>query len=124
MAAAASDFDLAARVITVTGGGSGIGKVYSQRLVIAGVVGFTRAPVREVGSDGIRVNCIAPGLTLSEAQIATSDPAHLEKRIEGRSIRRPQVPENLVGAVVFLLSDASGFITGQTLLVDGGKVFH
>lgn len=90
----------------------------------AGVIGFTRALARELGEHLIRVNCIAPGLTLSETQVAASDAAYLAKASEGRSLVRAQVPEDLVGSMMFLLSDASGFITGQTLNVDGGKVMH
>lgn len=90
----------------------------------AGVIGFTRALARELGPEGIRVNAVSPGLTLSDTQLASSDPAYIEKSAEGRSIPRPQVPDDLVGAVMFLLSDASGFMTGQTLNVDGGKYFH
>ncbi|MGE5202088.1 MAG: SDR family NAD(P)-dependent oxidoreductase [Acidobacteriota bacterium] len=91
----------------------------------AGVVGFTRALAREVGADGITVNCIAPGRTLSETQIAGSDPAYLTDGTDAlRAISRPQVPDDLVGALLFLLSDASAFVTGQTLVVDGGKVMH
>jgi 3-oxoacyl-[acyl-carrier protein] reductase len=91
----------------------------------AGVVGFTRALAREVGADGITVNCVAPGRTLSETQIATTSPAYLQDGSDAaRAIPRAQVPDDLVGAVLFLLSDASAFITGQTLVVDGGKVMH
>ena len=90
----------------------------------AGVIGFTRALARELGPEGIRVNAVSPGLTLSDTQLASSDPAYIEKSAEGRSIARPQVPDDLVGAVMFLLSDASAFMTGQTLNVDGGKYFH
>ena len=90
----------------------------------AGVIGFTRALARELGPEGIRVNAVSPGLTLSDTQLASSDPAYIEKSAEGRSIPRPQVPDDLVGAVMFLLSDASAFMTGQTLNVDGGKYLH
>jgi 3-oxoacyl-[acyl-carrier protein] reductase len=91
----------------------------------AGVIGFTRALAREVGPDNIAVNVIAPGLTLSETQIATSTSGYLASGYDQqRAFARPQLPEDLVGAVMFLLSDASDFITGQTLVVDGGKFMH
>lgn len=90
----------------------------------AGVIGFTRALARELGPEGIRANAITPGLTLSDNQLASSDSGYIEKSVEGRSIRRAQVPDDLVGAVMFLLSDASAFMTGQTLNVDGGKYLH
>lgn len=90
----------------------------------AGVIGFTRALARELGPEGVRVNCVTPGLTLSDTQLQSSDAAYLSRTAEGRSIPRPQAPDDLVGSVLFLLSDAASFITGQTLNVDGGKAFH
>lgn len=90
----------------------------------AGVIGFTRALAREVGPDSIRVNCIAPGLTLSDTQVKSSTPEYLADTAKGRALARPQMPEDLVGAVLFLVSDASAYITGQTLNVDGGKAMH
>lgn len=90
-----------------------------------GVISFSRALAREVGPDHIAVNVVAPGRTLSDTQIATSDPAHLADGYDRqRAFARAQVPEDLAGAVMFLLSDASNFITGQTIVVDGGKVMH
>jgi len=91
----------------------------------AGVVGFTRALARELGPENITVNCVAPGRTLSETQLATSPAAYLQDGAdETRALARPQLPDDLVGAVMFLLSDASAFMTGQTLVVDGGKIMH
>jgi 3-oxoacyl-[acyl-carrier protein] reductase len=90
----------------------------------AGVVGFTRALAREVGPWGITVNAVSPGNTQSETQVASSDPAYLAGRIEGRAIPRAQTPEDLVGTVMFLASSASDFMTGQTLNVDGGRSMH
>jgi 3-oxoacyl-[acyl-carrier protein] reductase len=90
----------------------------------AGVIGFTRALAREVGEFGITVNAVAPGVTLSETQVASSSGNYLGTRLSGRTIDRPQYPEDLVGAVMFLSSAASDFMTGQTLLVDGGKAMH
>ena len=91
----------------------------------AGVVGFTRALARELGADNICVNAVAPGLTLSDTQIATSKTGYLSSGYdEGRAFARSQHPQDLVGAVMFLLSHASDFITGQTLVVDGGRFMH
>ena len=90
----------------------------------AGVIGLTRALAREVGEFGITVNAVTPGYTLSETQMATSSGNYLASRVEGRVIERPQVPIDLVGAVMFLSSPASDFMTGQTVNVDGGKFMH
>jgi 3-oxoacyl-[acyl-carrier protein] reductase len=90
----------------------------------AGVVGLTRALCREVGEHGITVNAITPGYTLSETQQATSSNNYLAMQSEGRAMGRAQYPEDLVGAVMFLSSPASDYITGQTLNVDGGKAMH
>ena len=90
----------------------------------AGVIGFTRALAREVGEFGITVNAVAPGITLSETQVASSSGNYLGAHLAGRTIERPQYPEDLVGAVMFLSSAASDFMSGQTMLVDGGKSMH
>ena len=90
----------------------------------AGVIGFTRALAREVGEWGVTVNAVTPGNTQSETQVGSSDPSYLKGRIEGRAIARAQVPQDLVGAVMFLASAASDFMTGQTVNVDGGRAMH
>jgi 3-oxoacyl-[acyl-carrier protein] reductase len=90
----------------------------------AGVIGFTRALAREVGEFGITVNALTPGMTQSETQVASSSGNYLASRIAGRAIERVQVPADLVGAVMFLSSPASDFMTGQTVNVDGGKSMH
>src|SRR5882672_12309161 len=90
----------------------------------AGVIGFTRALAREVGEYGITVNAVTPGNTLSETQVATSSPDYLAARVAGRAIERVQVPDDLVGAVMFLSAAASDFMTGRTINVDGGKAMH
>jgi 3-oxoacyl-[acyl-carrier protein] reductase len=90
----------------------------------AGVIGFTRALAHEVGEFGITVNAITPGATLSETQVQSSSGNYLAARVAGRAIERPQYPEDLVGAVMFLSAPASDFMTGQTVNVDGGKAMH
>ena len=90
----------------------------------AGVIGFTRALAREVGEFGITVNAVTPGMTQSETQVASSSGNYLAARVGGRAIERVQVPADLVGAVMFLSSPASDFMTGQTINVDGGKAMH
>jgi 3-oxoacyl-[acyl-carrier protein] reductase len=90
----------------------------------AGVIGLTRALAREVGEDNIAVNAITPGMTMSETQVATTSSNYSAGRGERRVFKRDEVPDDLVGTVMFLLSDASGFITGQTFNVDGGESMH
>jgi 3-oxoacyl-[acyl-carrier protein] reductase len=90
----------------------------------AGVIGLTRALAREVGADGITVNAVSPGNTLSDTQVASSSGNYLATRVAGRAIERNQYPEDLVGAVMFLSSAASDFMTGQTINVDGGRNMH
>jgi NAD(P)-dependent dehydrogenase (short-subunit alcohol dehydrogenase family) len=88
-------------------------------------VAFTRALAREVGEDGITVNCIAPGLTMSEKVL--DDPqweAVKDGNTASRAIKREQMPDDLIGALVFFSSSDSDFITGQTLVVDGGSAMH
>jgi NAD(P)-dependent dehydrogenase (short-subunit alcohol dehydrogenase family) len=87
---------------------------------------LTRALAREVGDDGIAVNAIAPWLTASEA--VRGNPmypeAYLKVSAGSRCFKRPEVPEDLTGAALFLASVDSDFITGQTIAVDGGAIFH
>ncbi len=91
----------------------------------AGVIGFTRALARELGPDKINVNVVLPGLTLSDTQVASSAPGYLDDDYnQRRALKRAQVPQDLVGTVLYLLSDASDFVTGQSFVVDGGKVMH
>jgi NAD(P)-dependent dehydrogenase (short-subunit alcohol dehydrogenase family) len=88
-------------------------------------VAFTRALAREVGDDGITVNCIAPGLTMSEKVVNDEQwQAAKDANTNSRAIKREEVPEDLLGAVVFFSSSDSDFITGQTLVVDGGSAMH
>jgi len=89
----------------------------------AAVAGLTRALAREIGAtSGIRVNTVAPGLTESETLLPSMTPADRERALRERIMQRAETPEDLVGAVLFLASDDSAFITGQTLHVDGGSV--
>jgi 3-oxoacyl-[acyl-carrier protein] reductase len=90
----------------------------------AAVLGISRVLARELGGDNIRVNTIAPGNTLSEADPTPAIVALREAAIAARSLRRLQTPADLVGAVLFLLSDDAAFVTGQMLVVDGGTNLH
>jgi NAD(P)-dependent dehydrogenase (short-subunit alcohol dehydrogenase family) len=90
------------------------------------IVALTRALAKELGSDAIRVNCVAPGFTMSDG--VKSHPEVVEKlrdaSVAARTIQRDQLPEDVVGAVVFLCSPAADFVTGQTMVIDGGQFFH
>lgn len=85
------------------------------------VVAMTRAMARDAGPDHITVNAVAPGITETEATQGIPPERHELFRLN-RALTRPQQPQDLTGAVRFLLSDAAAYITGQTLLVDGGFV--
>ncbi len=88
-----------------------------------GIIGFTRALARELGPEGIRVNALAPGFTLTEAnrEQAAGVPEHWETTRKGQCLtQRNEEAEDLAGPAFFLASSDSDFMTGQTLLVDGG----
>jgi NAD(P)-dependent dehydrogenase (short-subunit alcohol dehydrogenase family) len=87
------------------------------------VIAMTRSMARELGAQSITVNAIAPGLTEVEATQYVPQQRHEDYR-NGRAIQRAQVPQDVDAAVLFLLSRASGFITGQLLPVNGGFVMH
>lgn len=88
-----------------------------------GIIGFTRSLAREVGNAGICVNTIAPGYTETEVlKEKPQDSEEVRKMIVmSRCIKRPETPEDLTGTLVFLASDDSNFVTGQTIIVDGGS---
>lgn len=84
---------------------------------------FTRAMARELGPDGVRINCVAPGLLNNEATGGVP-PAKRAWNIEQRAIPREGSPLDIAGLVSFLLSDDASFITGQLIVADGGLIFH
>ncbi|MDB5944850.1 MAG: ped [Ramlibacter sp.] len=89
------------------------------------VISMTRSMARELGKDKITVNSIAPGFTLSDGVLA----GDMRERLGGnsvaaRSLQRDQTPEDLTGALAFLTGPGSDFVTGQTLIVDGGSAFN
>jgi NAD(P)-dependent dehydrogenase (short-subunit alcohol dehydrogenase family) len=91
-----------------------------------GIVGFTRSLAREVGAAGIRVNAIAPGYT--ETDILKENPQDPEEFAQAilasRCVKRSETPEDLTGTLVYLASDDSDFVTGQTIVVDGGTAMN
>jgi 3-oxoacyl-[acyl-carrier protein] reductase len=86
----------------------------------AALVGMSRSMARELGAEGITVNSILPGATFTEIERKTVTPQQKERIIAQQCVPRPEVPEDLVGMLLFLASDASAFVTGQALTVDGG----
>ena len=90
------------------------------------IVALTRALAKEIGKDNVLVNCVAPGFTMSAG--VEAHPEVIEKlrdvSVSARTLQRDQVPEDVVGAVVFLCGPGSGFITGQSIVIDGGQTFH
>jgi NAD(P)-dependent dehydrogenase (short-subunit alcohol dehydrogenase family) len=90
------------------------------------IVALTRALAKEVGKQGVLVNCVAPGFTMSAG--VEEHPEVIEAlqqvSISSRTIQRDQVPEDVVGAVVYLSGPSSSFVTGQTIVIDGGQTFH
>jgi NAD(P)-dependent dehydrogenase (short-subunit alcohol dehydrogenase family) len=87
------------------------------------IVGLTRGLARELGAHAITVNAIAPGRTLSEAALAKGGD-YSAPLIAMRALKREGYPDDLTGALLFLASRESAFVTGQTLVVDGGAVMH
>ncbi len=90
----------------------------------AGIIGLTRAMAREVGDWNVTVNSIAPGPVVTEMPRETVSPEQAKTLLSQKCIKRAQVPEDLVGGLLFLASDESDFITGQTISVDGGLSFR
>lgn len=117
-----------ARVVNIASGTPFKGVPFLLHYVASkgAVVAMTKALAKELGGDGILVNCVAPGFTMSDGVHA--NPVQIEKlqeiSVAARVIRRDQLPEDVVGAVVFLCSSGAGFITGQSLVVDGGAYFN
>jgi 3-oxoacyl-[acyl-carrier protein] reductase len=90
----------------------------------AGIIGFSRSLARALGEHNICVNSVLPGSTASEGALAAYDNAFWERGLAGRSLKRVQEPEDMVGTIVFLASSDSDFITGQAITVDGGSSMY
>jgi 3-oxoacyl-[acyl-carrier protein] reductase len=113
------------KIINLTSETAFTGSRYMVHYVTSkgGILSFTKALAVEVGQYGIRVNAIGPGFTDSEASRSLIDDiAKYDVRLT--PLGRLEVPEDLAGALIFLASDDSDFITGQTLVVDGGRYMH
>jgi len=109
---------------------SGAGRSYSLTGIQAyasakaGLIGFTRQTARELGAHGIRVNCVAPGFVrsnpASERQWQAMGEAGQQRLVDGIALRRIGTPEDIARAVLFFCGDDAGYVTGQTISVDGG----
>jgi NAD(P)-dependent dehydrogenase (short-subunit alcohol dehydrogenase family) len=90
------------------------------------VIALTRSMAREVGPLGIRVNVIAPGFTLTDASRELFEQEGRDPEtyaLDRSSLKRPAQPEDVVGAALWLAGDGAGYVTGQTIVVDGGRIF-
>ena len=115
------------KIINISSGTVFKGVTYMLHYVATkgAVIAMTRSMANELGKDGIRVNAIAPGLTSTDFLKSRNDIAdYLVTMAKSRAIQREEVPEDLVGACLFFASPESDFISGQTLVVDGGQVMH
>ncbi|MGB7859498.1 MAG: 3-oxoacyl-ACP reductase family protein [Acidimicrobiia bacterium] len=118
----------AGRIVNISSGTPFRGVPFLAHYVTSkgAVVTFTRVLAKELGGDNILVNCVAPGFTISDG--VKDHPEVLEALAEvsvsARTLKRDQTPEDVVGAVVFFCSPSAGFVTGQTMVIDGGQYFH
>jgi 3-oxoacyl-[acyl-carrier protein] reductase len=110
------------RIINVASGAVRLGRPNYLHYIAtkAALAGMSLSMAREVGKEGITVNAILPGATFTEIERKTVTPEQKERIVAMQCIPRPEVPEDLVGAVLFLASDASRFVTGQSINLDGG----
>jgi len=110
------------RIINMASGAVSLGRPnYLHYIASKGALdAMSRSMARELGHDGITVNAILPGATFTEIERKTVSPEQKERIIAMQCIPRAEGPEDLVGTVLFLASDASGFLTGQAITVDGG----
>jgi 3-oxoacyl-[acyl-carrier protein] reductase len=114
------------RIINISSGVVFMGRPHYLHYVASkgAVMAMTRAMARELGDFGINVNCITPGATYTEVPRETVTPEQRDAMVKLMCLKRPEVPKDLEGTVVFLASDDAAFITGQTINVDGGMNFH
>ncbi|MCK9907928.1 3-oxoacyl-ACP reductase FabG [Microbacteriaceae bacterium K1510] len=110
------------RIINIASGAVRLGRPNYLHYIAskAALGGMSLSMARELGADGITVNAILPGATFTEIERKTVSPEQKERIVAMQCIPRPEAPEDLVGAALFLASDASAFVTGQTINLDGG----
>lgn len=114
------------RVVVVSSGTVwfGVPNLVSYVTSKAALLGFVRSLAAEVAEDGITVNAITPGLVATEGVDAGPIAGMAERIVAGQLVKRPQRPEDLASTLLWLASPASGFVTGQTINVDGGFAKH
>jgi len=110
------------RIINMASGAVTLGRPNYLHYIASksALAGMTHSMARELGPEGITVNAILPGATYTEIARDTVTPEQKQRIISMQSIPRPQVPDDLIGIVMFLASEASAFMTGQEITVDGG----
>jgi NAD(P)-dependent dehydrogenase (short-subunit alcohol dehydrogenase family) len=115
-------------IVNISSGTAFKGTPYRLHYVASkgAVISMTKALARELGKDGVRVNAIAPGFTLSPSIMDKFDifAQVAEEQRTGRAIQRDESPEDIAGTVRFLCGPGASFITGQTIVVDGGSYLH
>ena len=110
------------RIINMSSGAVSLGRPGYLHYITskAALIGMSRSMARELGADGITVNAILPGAVFTEVERKTITPAQKERIIAQQCIARAETPDDLIGAALFLASEASTFVTGQLINVDGG----
>jgi 3-oxoacyl-[acyl-carrier protein] reductase len=110
------------RIINVASGAVRLGRPNYLHYIAtkSALMGMSLSMARELGPDNITVNAILPGATFTEIERKTVTPQQKERIISMQCVPRAEVPEDLIGAVLFLASDASAFVTGQSINLDGG----